>query len=107
MASAPQIVTAAAGSPKALPENPESLREREGVTESWRPLWWLPCELSVQVPIRHFTVGELLRLRPATVVSSGWSRSAEVPLHANGQRVGSIEFEAVGEHVGARITELV
>ncbi len=74
--------------------------------EQWRPLWWLPCELSLQVPVAHFSVGDLLRLRPGSLLSTGWSRSTEVPLFANGQRIGSSEFEAVGDHIGARITEL-
>jgi len=75
--------------------------------ERWRPLWWLPCELALQVPVSRFTVGDLLRLRPGTLISTGWSRSTEVLLYANGQRIGSSEFEMVDEHIGARITELI
>lgn len=76
-------------------------------TDNWRRLWWLPCELSVEVSLAHFTVRELLRLQPGSVVASCWSRSAEVPLYANGQRIGWAEFEAVNEHISARITQLV
>ena len=72
----------------------------------WRPLWWLPCELCLQMPVARFSVGDLLRLRPGSLISSGWNRSTEVPLYANGQRIGSGEFEAVGDRIGARITEL-
>ncbi len=79
----------------------------ERAVEQWRPLWWLPCELTLQLPVARFTVGDLLRLRPGSLVSTGWSRSTEVPLFANGQRIGSSEFEAVGDHIGARITELI
>jgi flagellar motor switch/type III secretory pathway protein FliN len=91
------------------PEEVESSAAKTKITttENWRPLWWLPCELSLQVPVEQFTVGDLLRLHPGSLVSTGRSRSSEVPLYANGQMIGSTEFEAVGEHIGARITELV
>lgn len=91
---------------EAVPKLPaEQVAKR--VVETWRPLWWLPCELVLQVPVAHFTVRQLLRLDRGSVVSTRWSRSSEVPIYANGQRIGSSEFEAVGEHIGARITELV
>ncbi|HLI63246.1 MAG TPA: FliM/FliN family flagellar motor C-terminal domain-containing protein [Terriglobales bacterium] len=76
-------------------------------TEHWRPLWWLPCELSPQIPLANFTVRELLRLRAGSIVASNWSRSREIPLYANGQLIGWTELDSVGEHIGARITELV
>ena len=41
------------------------------------------------------------------IVASAWSRGTEIPLHANGQLIGWAEFEPVGGHIGARITELV
>jgi len=75
--------------------------------EALRPLWWLPCRLTLQVSLERFTVGELLRLRSGGLVATGWARSKEVPLYANGQRIGSCELEMVGDHIGARILELV
>jgi len=74
---------------------------------NWRPFGWLPCDLSLEVPVAHFTVRELLRLAPGNIVPTEWSRGAEVPLRANGQLIGWAEFEPVGDHIGARITELV
>lgn len=81
--------------------------EAAAVSEQWRPLWWLPCELSPQVPMAQFTVRDLLRLRAGSVVASKWSRSTEIPLYADGQLIGWTELDSVGEHIGARITELV
>ena len=72
----------------------------------WRQLGWLPCQLSLELPVARFTVRELLRLEPGQIVSTDCSRGAEVPLRANGQVIGWAEFEAVGDHIGARITEL-
>lgn len=89
---------------KELPPNTE---EAESALDHWRRLWWLPCELALQIPVARFTVGELLRLRRGGLISTGWSRDTEVPLYANGQRIGSSEFEAVGDRIAARITDLV
>lgn len=75
--------------------------------DGWRRLWWLPCELSLELPLARFTVGELLRLEPGSIVASASSCSAEIPLYANGQRIGWAELDAVDERIGGRITELV
>jgi len=74
---------------------------------NWRQFGWLPCNLSLELPVAHFTVRELLRLAPGRIVPTDCSRGAEVPLRANGQLIGWAEFEPVGNHIGARITELV
>jgi len=92
---------------KQLPGDTGAATPADPALEKWRPLWWLPCELTLEVPVAQFTVRELLRLRPGSLVATGWSRSTEIPLHANGQVIGSTEFDAMGEHIGARITELV
>ncbi len=73
----------------------------------WRQVWWLPCKLSLELPLAQFTVRELLRLQAGNIVLTHWSRGAEVPLRANGQLIGWVEFEPVGDHIGVRITELV
>jgi len=73
----------------------------------WRQVGWLPCKLSVELPVAHFTVRELLRLVPGRIVSTDWSRGSEVPLRANGQLIGWAEFEPAGDHIGVRIMELV
>lgn len=75
--------------------------------DKWRPLWWLPCELSPQVPVAKFTVRDVLRLHPGSIVSTLVSCSAEVPLYANEQLIGWTELDSVGEFISARITELV
>jgi len=79
----------------------------QSAMERWRPLWWLPCELSLQVPMARFTVRELLQLSCGSIVASACSRSSEIPLYANGELIGWTEFDAVGDHIAARVTELV
>ncbi len=93
---------------KQLPADTSGASSNAAVTlEKWRPLWWLPCELSPQVSVAKFTVRDLLRLHPGSIVPSQLSCSAEIPLHANGQLIGWTELDSVGEYIGARITELV
>jgi flagellar motor switch/type III secretory pathway protein FliN len=94
-------------SDKQLPAESQAAPPGTAAVDKWRPLWWMPCELSPQVPLARFTVGELLRLHPGSIVASNWSRSTEIPLYANGQLIGWTELDSVGEHIGARITELV
>lgn len=74
---------------------------------AWKPFGWLPCKLSLELPVAHFTVRELLLLNPGRIVPTDWSRGAEIPLRVNGQFIGWAEFEPVGDHIGVRITELV
>ncbi len=86
-----------------LPEGSDEAPE----AGQWRRLWWLPCELSLEIALARFTVRELLRLHPGSIVASAWSRSAEIPLHVNGQLIGWAEFDALDTRIAARITELV
>jgi flagellar motor switch/type III secretory pathway protein FliN len=92
---------------KQLPADTNAAASPGEVTDKWSQWRWLPCELSPQVPVTRFTVRELLRLHSGSIVATSWSRSTEIPLYANGQLIGWTELDSVGEHIGARITELV
>jgi len=77
------------------------------VDEKWRQLCWLPCDITLDLPLARFTVRDLLQLRAGAVVETCYSRGAEIPLRANGQLIGWAEFEPVADHIGVRITELI
>jgi len=68
---------------------------------------WLPCRLSLDVTAPDFTVGDLLRLRVGSIVETRWPYVSDVPLSVNGKRVGWAKFEVMGDHLAARITELL
>ena len=72
----------------------------------WSQLWWLPCQLSLEVAIARFTVRDLLQLQTGAIVQSCCRRDAEIPVRVNGQPIGWAELEPIGDHIGARITEL-
>jgi flagellar motor switch/type III secretory pathway protein FliN len=68
---------------------------------------WLPCTITLDVTAPNFTVGDLLRLRVGSIVETGWPYVSDVPLSVNGKRVGWAKFEDIGDHLAARITELL
>jgi flagellar motor switch protein FliN/FliY len=73
---------------------------------SWQEANWLPCRLSVEMPILGFTMGDLLRLEVDSLVDTHIASDANVPLRVNGALIGWAEFEVVGDRLGVRLTEL-
>ena len=67
---------------------------------------WLPCQLSVEIPVARFTVGDLLNLKKGSIVETACHHASDVPLRANGLLIGWTEFEVIGTHLTVRITEL-
>ena len=67
---------------------------------------WLPCQLSLEVPVTRFTVGDLLRLNRGSVVETACAYTSDVPLRANGLLIGWTEFEVIGNRLAVRVTEL-
>lgn len=54
-----------------------------------------------------FTVGDLLKLQPGSLVHTGCHQSSDLPLNVNNILMAWTEFEVVGERLAARITDLV
>jgi flagellar motor switch/type III secretory pathway protein FliN len=73
---------------------------------SWLEAGWLPCQLTTEIPIVAFTVGDLLSLEVNSVVDTRTPSSANVLVRVNGEFVARAELEIVGERVAARVTEL-
>jgi len=66
---------------------------------------WLPCDLSLELPVVRFTIGDLLTLAPGSVVATGCSQTSDVPLRVNGLLIGWTEFEVIDDRLAVRITE--
>ncbi|MGD0734508.1 MAG: FliM/FliN family flagellar motor C-terminal domain-containing protein [Terracidiphilus sp.] len=66
---------------------------------------WLPCALSLEVPIVGFTIGDLLMLTKGSVVESSCHHTSDVPLRVNQLLIGWTEFEVIGERLAVRITD--
>ncbi len=72
----------------------------------WRPALALPCQLTVDLPLPHFNVSDLLQLKVGSVVPTNWRLTRDVPLRVNGTLIGWSEFEVVGNRLAVRLTEL-
>jgi flagellar motor switch/type III secretory pathway protein FliN len=66
---------------------------------------WLPCTLSLEVPVVNFTIGDLLRLTVGSIVETACHQTSDVPLRVNGVLMGWTEFEVIGDRLAVRITE--
>ena len=76
-------------------------------SELWEEAGYLECELSVELPVHGFTVRDLLQLAAGSIVETQWKNAQDMPLRASNRQIGWVEFEAVGETLSVRITELV
>jgi flagellar motor switch/type III secretory pathway protein FliN len=66
---------------------------------------WLPCVLSLEVPVVRFTIGDLLMLTKGTVVETACHHTSDVPLRVNKLLIGWTEFEVIGDRLAVRITD--
>ncbi|MGD0891338.1 MAG: FliM/FliN family flagellar motor C-terminal domain-containing protein [Terracidiphilus sp.] len=68
---------------------------------------WLPCLLSLEVPVVRFTIGDLLKLGKGSIVESSCHHTSDVPLRVNHLLIGWTEFEVIGDRLAVRITDQV
>jgi flagellar motor switch/type III secretory pathway protein FliN len=66
---------------------------------------WLPCTLSLDVPVVKFTIGDLLTLVKGSIVETACHHTSDVPLRVNQLLIGWTEFEVIGDRLAARITD--
>ena len=82
------------------------LVEKHQDRDPFEQLPWLPCTLSLDIPVINFTVRDLLGLVKGTIVETAYHQSSDLPLKVNGQLVGWTEFEVVGDRLAVRLTDL-
>lgn len=63
----------------------------------------LPCTLTLEVPVVSFTVGAMLALEVGSIVETAAQQNEDLPLTVNGQLVGMVEIEVVGENLAVRL----
>jgi len=64
----------------------------------------LPCTLTLEIAVTCFTVGDLMALTPGTIIETQMQQNEDLPLLVNGQLVGLVEIEVMGEHLAVRLT---
>jgi flagellar motor switch/type III secretory pathway protein FliN len=68
---------------------------------------WLPCTLTLEVPLVHFTIADLLALKEGSIVETACRHTSDVPLRVNHLLIAWTEFEVVGDRLAVRITEQI
>ena len=66
---------------------------------------WLPCTLTLEIPVVRFTIGDLLSLREGSLVETACHHTSDVPLRVNQTLIGWTEFDVIGDRLAVRITE--
>jgi len=89
-----------------MAKEPQSGSKVEARKDPVADFGWLPCRLSLEIPIVKFTVGDLLRLRKESIVETACPSTGDIPFRVNGLLVGWAEFEVIGNRLAVRITEL-
>ena len=67
----------------------------------------LPCNLVLDVPVLRFTVGTLMRLTVGDILETAFQHNEDLALTVNGQFVGLVEFDVIGDRLAVRITGMV
>lgn len=82
-------------------------REEPAISEAaWREVEWLPCQLSAEISVPRFTMGDLMNIEVNSVVATRLAISSEVLIRVNGEFVARGELDAVGDRLAVRLTEL-
>jgi flagellar motor switch/type III secretory pathway protein FliN len=79
----------------------------EPSAELWGEAGWLPCSVSVELQVHDFSVRDLLELSIGSLVETTWKVGGDAPLRVNGWQIGWVEFEQMGDLLGARLTDLI
>lgn len=66
---------------------------------------WLPCTLTLEIPVVGFTIGDLLSLKKGSIVETACHHTSDVPLRVNQLLIGWTEFDVIGDRLAVRITE--
>jgi flagellar motor switch/type III secretory pathway protein FliN len=73
----------------------------------WEEAGWLPCNITVDLPVHELSVRGLLELSIGSLVQTEWRSGLDAPLRVNGRQIGWVEFEQMGDSLGVRLTELL
>jgi len=78
----------------------------EALPSSWQRVLHLRCEVGVELGIRGCRIGDVMALKPGSVLDTGWKVGRDLPLFVNQQPVAWVEFEVMSGHLAVRVTEL-
>jgi flagellar motor switch/type III secretory pathway protein FliN len=90
---------------KANIEEPDAFESHPWDKDPLDGMPWLPCTLSLEVPVVRFTIADLLALTKGSIVETACHYTSDVPLRVNKVLIGWTEFEVVGDRLAVRITD--
>lgn len=67
----------------------------------------LPFTLVLEIPVVEFTVGTLMHLQPGTIIRTQAQQNEDLSLKINGQLLGLVEFDVLGDKLAVRLTGIV
>ena len=77
----------------------------QGAGDALDSMPWLPCTLTLEIPVVRFTIGDLLSLAKGSIVETACHHTSDVPLRVNQLLIGWTEFDVIGDRLAVRITE--
>ncbi len=93
-------------SARVAPIRPAPQQQPERAVNPIESYHWLTCKASTEIPVPHFTVGDLLNLRKDAVIQSASPAANDVPIYINKILLGKGQLELVEKRLTIRITEL-
>ena len=88
------------------PETEPTVTPASVEQDPWREVSWIPCMLSVALPIPGVRVRDLLAFTVETVLDSRQPVASSLPVWVNGVMIGQAEFDVVGTRLAVLINEL-
>jgi flagellar motor switch/type III secretory pathway protein FliN len=73
---------------------------------TWQEARYLPCRLNAHIPVRGFTMGDLMRIEVGSIVDSGMAVETDLDVSVNGAQVGCGKLDLTEEKLAVRLTEL-
>jgi flagellar motor switch/type III secretory pathway protein FliN len=100
-------MSTAVHNPEARPAEPQTPASVTSAKDPLDSMPWLPCTLTLDVPVVRFTIADLLTLTRGSIVETACHHTSDVPLRVNQLLIGWTEFEVIGDHLAVRITDQV
>lgn len=64
----------------------------------------IPLRVVLEVPVVGFTVRSLIDLAPGCILETDAQHNDDLPVCANGQRIGMAKFDVTGDLLAVRLT---
>jgi flagellar motor switch/type III secretory pathway protein FliN len=93
-------------SARVAPIRPTPQPQSEQTVNPVESFHWLTCKATTEIPVPHFTVGNLMSLKTGAVIASATSSTSDIPVYINKILLGKGQIEVVEKRLTIRITEL-